>query len=124
MTKRALQLFLAMVFGVFFFMSSCTSDTLVPQIPSPSQKVSFSGDIQPIFNQSCTGCHAPGLNSPNLTAGSSYQSLMSMHLIDTVTPANSILYKKVVSPGSMSSYCTAAQAQLILQWIKQGARDN
>lgn len=123
MIKRILQNILVMACGIIF-LYSCTSDTLVPSNISPTQKISFSGDIQPIFNQSCTGCHAAGLTSPNLTAGNSYQSITSMNLVDTVTPANSILYKKVVSPGSMSSYCTAAQAQLILQWITQGAKNN
>ncbi len=124
MTKKILgpALFIIMI---TLFWSSCTSDTLVPEV-LPNTPVSFTGQIQPIFDASCSksGCHATGMVAPDLTAGKSYSSLMSMNLIDTVSPQQSTLYQEVKPGGGMSSYCTQTQSQLILKWIEQGAKNN
>lgn len=117
-----IAMFLAMI---AFYWSSCTSDTLVPEA-LPTTPVSFSGQIQPIFDAGCnhTGCHFTGMVSPDLTPGHAYNSLISGSLVDTTAPTQSTLYQEVKPGGGMSSYCTQAQAQLILQWIQQGAKNN
>jgi hypothetical protein len=118
------KIVIAFLFATYFY--GCTSDTLVPEVPNPNQPVSFTGDIQPIFDQGCnhSGCHATGMVSPDLTPGKSYHALISANLVDTVNPAQSILYNEVKPNGAMSSYCTQAQSQLILLWIQQGAQNN
>ncbi len=124
MTKKiSSMLFLA--FMIMLFWSACTSDTLVPEV-LPNEPVSFSSQIQPIFDGGCnkSGCHATGMVSPDLTAGKSYNSLISANLVNTTNPSQSILYTEVKPGGGMSSYCTQTQSQLILQWIEQGAKNN
>ena len=49
--------------------------------PPPGERISFSGNIQPIFDRSCalSGCHVPGSLGGNLdlSPGKSYQQLVN-----------------------------------------------
>ena len=103
-------------------LAACEYAKIVPDVPSPNTPVSFATDIQPIFNKGCT-CHKPGGPSPNLTAGNSYESLMTNNLVVAGNAASSILYQEV-STGGMSAYCDATSAGLIKNWIDQGAKNN
>ncbi|MFB6317812.1 hypothetical protein [Saccharicrinis sp. FJH54] len=88
------------------------------------ENVSFSADIEPIFTtQSCTNCH-PSMKKPDLTAGSAYESIMSMGLVNTANPAESGIYTKPAPDNSHGANYTSAQAKLILAWIEQGAKNN
>ena len=127
MKKLFTTLFVALI------LSSCTSDYIVPEPPSPppappspnEPKISFAGEIQPIFTGKCMPCHATGAALPNLEEGKSYQSLWSINgMLDTITPDNSNLYKSMKPGGSMSSYCKKANADSVYKWIRQGARNN
>jgi hypothetical protein len=103
----------------------------------PTQSVSFAGQIQPIFNANCTGCH--GTNGGlTLTAGVSYSQLYhvpasssctSLHRVFPNDANNSVLYLKVVGStcgsrmpqgGSLSQ----TEINLIRDWINQGASNN
>jgi hypothetical protein len=90
-------------------------------------EVSFSGDILPIFSsRGCIECHKPGGESPDLTAANAFQSINSSKYIDTTNPASSLIYS-FVAPGASShvwKQYKAAQAQYILVWIEQGAKNN
>ena len=132
MQSRTLKKLMTIFFVLFLF-SSCTRDYIVPEPPSPppppisptETKISYSGEIQPVFTAKCTLCHGVGQTAPVLVAGKSYQSLMSMQgLVDTVVPGNSILYKKMAVGGSMHQYCTTANADSTYKWIRQGAKNN
>lgn len=79
---------------------------------------SYSTSIQPIFNNDCVGCHSGSLD-PNLSEGASFVSLTSNGYVDTDDPENSLLYTKL--QGSHSSYTSAANKELILEWISAGA---
>jgi hypothetical protein len=106
--------------------SGCEYDyILTPPAPPITEEVKFSTDIIPIFNGGCnvSGCHATGAWDPDLTPANAYSSLTSLNLIDTVTPKNSILYK-VMSTGSMKAYSTPDDANHVLAWITQGAKQN
>jgi hypothetical protein len=107
--------------GLFLF--SCTYDTLVPEGINPNTPVSFSTDIQPIFTQNCVKCHG-GTTNPDLREGKSYASLTTGNYINTASPAESVLYVEMAPNGGMSSYSNASQAQLVLLWIQQGAKNN
>jgi hypothetical protein len=118
---------------VAFILSSCTSDYIVPEPPSPppppppanEPKISYSGEIQPVFTAKCMPCHAAGASLPVLEAGKSYQSLMSIGgMVDTITPDNSEIYKAMKPGGSMSNYCKKANADSVHKWIRQGAKNN
>ena len=99
--------------------------------------VSFSNQIQPIFNSQCTGCHG-GNGGLTITAGASYNNLVNVNAqsscpsLKRVLPndaANSVLYKKVSGTtcgsqmpqgGSLST----SDIALIRDWINQGASNN
>ena len=105
------------------FLSACEYATIHPDLPSPDQPVYYSSDIQsPIFNKKCAGCHQPGHSSGlDLTAANSYNSLMNGNFIDTINPSQSKLYTKMVTGHGNAS---ATEAQLVLNWIIQGAKNN
>jgi len=107
-------------------MISCTHP---PQIPT----VSFSNDIIPILNASCTlnsSCHL-GANSTNLQTNfdsdSAYYTITHKGLISTTNPTSSLLYSEVQShemPIAPVPSLSSAQQNLILEWIQQGALNN
>jgi|SRR4051812_36975427 hypothetical protein len=114
----------------FLAMAGCYKDVLSPgQDPNaPPQDVSFSGDIQPIFNSNCTtsGCHddKPS-HSPSLVQGKSYNAIMSGGYVNTAVPNSSILYNEVKS-GAMPPTGALKQSdiQMIYDWIRNGAPNN
>jgi len=118
---------LIMLFSALFLviLGGCEYEVVEPDRTPVTEEVLFSGKIIPIFNTSCnfSGCHSAGAVPPDLTPAGAYASLMSLNQIDTVNPANSILYKSMTT-GSMKNYSNAAQAKLILAWIEQGAKNN
>ena len=111
-------------------LGGCYKDVLSPgQDPNaPPQEVSFSGDLQPIFDANCTtsGCHdeKPSHN-PSLVAGKSYNALMSGGYVNTAVPNSSVLYNEVKS-GAMppTGALKQSQIQMILDWIRNGAPNN
>ena len=121
---------LTTIFFVLFILASCSKGRIVPDPPAPppspnENKISYAGEIQPVFTEKCTFCHGNGGTAPNLTAGKSYQALMNISgMVDTLNPGNSILYKKMATGGSMSAYCTKANADSVYKWIRQGAKNN
>ena len=61
--------------GLLLFMGigivSCYQDVIIPPVATeaPPQFVSYSGDLQPLWNENCalSGCHVPGGQVPYLT---------------------------------------------------------
>ncbi|MBE0650999.1 MAG: hypothetical protein IH595_09165 [Bacteroidales bacterium] len=112
-------------------LSSCQYDNVVPQPVTPidtTQVISFATQVQPIFSaQNCTNCHKTGGQSPDLTSGHSYNSIISLNLVDLNNPENSLIYW-YPDPADTQHHnwqkYTASQAQIVLQWIKQGALNN
>lgn len=95
--------------------------------------VSFSKDIIPIFTASCalnSGCHSGSTNSGNnldLDSAAAYNTIVSKTLVNTSNPTASLLYVEVnsgIMPKAPYSLLTTAQITLILNWIKQGAKNN
>lgn len=110
---------------VAFMVASCEYESVEPVEVDPDTELSFKDDIIPIFNESCnsSGCHATGDWAPDLTPENAYESLFANGHVDTVTPENSVLYESMNS-GSMKTYSTPEDTQIILTWIEQGAKDN
>jgi len=125
--------FLIVVFVLSLgLMSSCQYKNIVePPItpPNPTDTISFVNKIEPIFNvnSNCTACHKTGATAPDLSTGNAYNSIISMGLVNTSTPENSTIYwhpnSNNATVHAWKKY-TAAQAQLVLQWIEQGALNN
>lgn len=99
--------------------------------------ISFSGEVQPIFDANCTGCHG-GTANLFLTAAQSYASLVNVTAqtgacagVPRVAPRNSAgsaLYRRVNGTCSermpLGGSLTAGQIELIRRWIDEGAANN
>ena len=115
--------------GLASLITGCYYDVVKPaNTNAPPQFVSFSGDLQPIFDQNCnkSGCHDGVAHEPDLTPNNSYNSLMAGGFVNTTIPTESILYQEVAS-GSMplgSAPLSADDTQKILDWIRNGAPNN
>jgi hypothetical protein len=124
MQKSKLRNIVLAILGIVFLVA-CTSKTIVPT-PVSKAPVSFSNDVLPVFTSNCaiSGCHVAGNIAPDLTTSKAYNSLMTMNLVDTVHPNQSVLYMKI-STGTMNQYIkTPVNQQIILNWITQGAKNN
>ena len=107
--------------------SGCYYDIVLPADPNaPPQDVSFSGDLQPIFDANCSssGCHGGG-HEPTLTPDESYNSIISGGFVNKAVPTESILYQELNS-GSMppTGKLPSSDIQMVLDWIKTGAPNN
>ena len=83
--------------------------------------ISFSLDVQPIFDAKCMDCHS-GLINPNLTYEESHINLINGGFINTDDPESSIIYEKLRE--SHSSRATEEEKLIILLWITEGAENN
>jgi hypothetical protein len=130
-----MKYFILILFLMLCIYSSCTYEKVEPASLkcTPPDSVSFSGDIQPIFNAHCIdgGCHSgssPG-GHLDLTASLSYGQLMASGsgYVDTLIPKYSLLYAQMNSvsnpmpPSGKMDKCTL---QLVLKWIQQKAKNN
>ena len=119
-----------LLFTVGLLLNACTYDFIAEEeLPpvDPNVDVLFSTQIVPIFNSKCVDCHKPGGTAPDLTAANAYNSIMSMNLVNTANPPSSIIYT-YPDPANASTHSwkkySAAEAQLVLTWIQQGAKNN
>ncbi|WP_285654932.1 hypothetical protein [Allomuricauda sp. NBRC 101325] len=106
--------------------SSCYYDH--PEASTPSDTVvSFSNDVQPIFNANCTVCHPSLVPNPNLSEGSSYPTLINDNYIIANDPDGSLLYQRLLGNPSImppTGSLPNSQIELIKNWIEQGALNN
>lgn len=116
---------LLLLMGSFAF-SSCEYEWIEPEKVSVPENVSFAADIMPVFNNGCNTavCHGPGATPPDLSEANAYNDLINNGYINTETPESSSLYTSMAS-GSMKPYVQDPNdAELILAWIRQGAKNN
>lgn len=109
-------------------LAGCTWDFFVPKdITGP---VSLKNDIMPIFNTYCNmaGCHDGVAFAPDLTPSNAYNDMFATAQIDTLNPETSKLYVRMTTtnplPMPTSGLLSADKTNLVLEWIKQGAKDN
>lgn len=95
-----------------------------------NKTISFSGDIVPILSKSCsiTGCHVSGGQAPDLSAAKAYSSLTG-GFVNTSKPESSKVYLSLTGKGAMTMPVGSANNpsnlnNLMLTWIKQGAKNN
>jgi hypothetical protein len=121
------------VLGVIFFMQSCSKNTTVyvDNSAEVTTEVFFAKDIVPIFSSKCSmsGCHNTGGHIPDLTVEKGYNALINGNYIDKGTPASSSLYlwltgKKSTAMPVGGPTNPSNINQLVLAWIKQGAKNN
>jgi hypothetical protein len=132
--KPQLSLFTLITGIAMVVLSSCAVDEGPFQEPSCEPDltdVSFSVDVQAIFNSSCTACHSESHPKLNLLTCCSYTELTSTGFsapyVNTGTPTNSLLYRHMVGELSVmppSGPLPDFQINTILKWIEQGAKNN
>ncbi|HAM10303.1 MAG: hypothetical protein A2X05_16645 [Bacteroidetes bacterium GWE2_41_25] len=126
--SKNLLLLISIIAGVIYF-SSCEKYTFrvegLPPVDTSgtdtTNYVSYSAEVQPIFNASCVSCHK-GARNPDLRPENSYASLTSGGYV-TQPAADSKLYKQL-NASSHKSITTQAQKNTIYLWISQGAKNN
>jgi len=116
-----------------------------PTTSSTASSVSFSKDIQPIFNANCVVCHT-GTSGPvglSLDPGSSYKNIVNVNSTEAPAlkriapgyPDKSYLLDKVLGTQTQAGGSGAqmpfgasplpqSQIGLIRQWVSQGAPNN
>lgn len=111
-------------------LSACSTDS-----PTGGDGVSFSAEVQPIFDADCGTCHPPA-GGLDLSPAGSYSNLVSVVSTGYVPfmrvqpgdPYSSVLYGKASGesyPGAMPPVnLSAMEIETILLWIQEGALDN
>ncbi len=117
--------------GLLLFMGigmvSCYQDVIIPTVAQekPPQFVSYSGDLQPLWNTNCalSGCHVPGGQVPYLTEDISYDQLVGGGYVNTVKPEDSKLW--IALNGVMRTHLPSEDdRQKVFDWIRNGAPNN
>jgi hypothetical protein len=120
------------IIGMIAFTGCTKTTTVVNESTNPADTaaVSFSADIQPIFTASCalSGCHVAGAQTPNLSKGFAYQSLMDEDMVVPFDPTNSELMGwltgKLTPVMPLGSGPNPEINAKVSAWIYQGALNN
>ncbi len=129
--------------SVLFLLTACTADEGPIFVESPDNEivnVSYSADIQPIFNSRCITCHnefhSTGLN---LKADTGYGLLVGVVTrgyapnirVKPFSKEESVLWHKISNTGSFGGVMPQIGAPLtpfeikkIEKWIELGAQNN
>jgi hypothetical protein len=119
--KRLFYLLFAGTLAGILLFGSCEKVVYPPIEIEIPDSVSYSLDIQPIWDDKCVNCHG-GSRDPDLRQENSYDALTNGGYINTSEPEESELMKKLY--GSHDSRALEAEKQLILLWIEEGAKNN
>jgi hypothetical protein len=119
-----------MMLMVSLMATSCYYDEMPPEavIPIP-ETVSYSRDIQPLWDQDCISCHKSGATAPDLTSTNSYSALVTNNKY--VIPGNAVgskLHKSLVADGASimptQGKWSDSKIALVDKWINDGALNN
>ncbi len=125
MKKRSLFLILVLF---TILISGCKYNFILPEEtvePNPGgEPVSFSKQVQPIFDAKCISCHKAGGTMPDLTAANSYSQVVPKNI--DATPENSKIYTFPSPTTTLHAWkkYSSNEANLVLTWIKEGAKNN
>jgi len=115
------------VLGMVLFLQSCYYDELPADSGVLPTNVSFSQDVQRIFNVSCIGCHS-GAIKLDLRSANSYQSLINGNYVLPNDATNSKLIKSLKGDGMAIMPPTGglsnSDINSVIQWINEGAIKN
>jgi len=111
-----------------FSLGSCYNDTFPEDNGPDPVDVSYSQDIQPMWNSDCVSCHKGGL-APDLRAENSYNSLLNGGYVIPGNADNSVLYHSLLGSNGVSlmppgSMWPASSIQKVEAWINEGAKNN
>ena len=125
--KKSNIYFLLFVFGML--LNACTYDFIVKEeLPpvDPTVDILFATQIAPVFANKCISCHKVGGQAPDLSVANAYNSIKNMNLLNATTPESSLIYTYPNPASALHNWkkYSAAEAQLVLTWIQQGAKNN
>lgn len=106
--------------SALMILGACEKVTF-PGVEVDPSKVSFSEDIQPIFDANCVSCHG-GSRAPDLRPDVSHAELTGGGYINTGDPEQSELMLKLY--GSHDARASELEKKTILAWITGGAKNN
>lgn len=119
-----------MMLTVSLMATSCYYDEMPPDavVPIPDV-VSYSKDIQPLWNESCISCHKPGATAPDLTTANSYSALTTNNkYVIPGSAETSKLHKSLMGDGAAimptSGKWSDSKIALVDKWINAGALNN
>ena len=134
MSKKKIAIAVLVVATGMFFLTGCYKvKTLVIQNSGEevTTTVSISNEIIPIFSKSCSvsGCHSSGGIKPDLSSEKAYSTLINGNYVDAANPDKSEIFLWLTGKRNTAMPVGAASNpsnvnQLILAWIKQGAKNN
>ncbi len=113
--------------GTFIILLAACDDYKipVPDCEEGIEGVSFSSDLEPIFEAKCNSCHG-GTNSPDLSKGWAYDELIEGGDVDVDFPCESNLYQ--VMSGNHSTHVPVdvsdEELSMVRGWIWESALDN
>ena len=133
MSKKIIGIALILLTTCMVFITGCYKVTTltIANNAEVTRPVSLTDDLIPVFATSCSisGCHNSGGIKPDLTADKVYNSLSSGNYVDIGVPENSEIYlwmtgkKATIMPVGAANNPSNIN-QLVLAWIKQGAKNN
>jgi hypothetical protein len=96
-----------------------------------TRPVSFSGEVQPIFDRKCTSCHPVSYPYLDLRRGRSHDDLVGVvaetaPAFERVLPGRPELSYLLTHPPdpSLEGLLTPDDRTTIAAWIREGAREN
>jgi mono/diheme cytochrome c family protein len=137
MTRIPLKILLVVV--TLIFGAGCSDRGADPMDPvGGPDPVSFSADVQPIFDSNCIGCHGQnGNGGQDLRAENSYANLVGVDAtggagkrVVADDPESSVLYLKMTGAPGVGSVMPptgglpAEVTDIVRQWVAEGALDN
>lgn len=126
--KKIFQYLMMLSLGLMA--TSCYYDEMPPEPETPiPDVVSYSKDIQPLWDKDCISCHSPGTTPPDLTAANSYLALTKNNRYVIPGDAlNSILHKSLTGEGAAlmppAQKWSDSKIELVDKWINDGALNN
>lgn len=133
MSKKIIAITMILVAACTIFVTSCYKVTtlVVSNDEEITRPVILSTDLIPLFTKNCSisGCHNTGGLKPDLTTDKVFSSLINGNYINPGTPVNSEIYLWLTGKRAATMPVGAANNpsninQLVLAWIKQGAKNN
>jgi hypothetical protein len=128
------------IIGLFFLLAACTAEEGPVFTEIDIIDISYSADIQPIFNNNCIVCHNQSHQTGlDLRDGSSYNLLVNIAStnyspnlrIEPFSTENSVLWHKIKGDGVFGGIMPAIEGPLsnfeiekIKAWIEFGALNN
>jgi len=115
-----------MIASLSFTFTSCYFDKRIQEeLNELPAVVSYTNDIQPIWNANCTNCHNASF-APDLQEGTSFNAIMNNY-VTAGNASSSTLFKVLNGQGVLmppAGKISQNNINLVEKWINDGALNN